>query len=258
MRKIFIGIPARMGSSRFPGKPLCKIDGLPMIEHVYKRVNLYQNNSSIFVAGCDSQVEQVVKEFGGNFIDTDPNISRPSERVAYAAKSLNLKGDDIIVVVQGDEPLIYPEMISMAIEPLLKKTAPEITNLCASATADEVLDPSEIKVVCDLNMNALYMSRSAIPSSFHSEVKNFQYLKQVCVFGFTWRNLSNFTWNLSHSPLEQSESIELNRAIEHGWKVRMIQSDFKTKSVDTELDRLNAEKLIKVDKLRGHYSEGQI
>src|SRR3990167_7078967 len=107
--KIFIGIPARMGSTRFPGKPLCDILGKPMIEHCYRRCELSQYATSLFVAACDPEIQEAVHGFGGRVIMTDSNIQRPGLRVAAGAETLGLDDGDIVVVVQGDEPLVHPD-----------------------------------------------------------------------------------------------------------------------------------------------------
>ena len=111
--KIVVGIPSRMGSTRFPGKPLCDILGKPMIEHCYKRCSFSEYKTDVFVAACDTEIEEQVKSFGGKVIMTDPNIQRPGLRVANAAEKLNLDDEDIVVVVQGDEPLVHPKMIDL-------------------------------------------------------------------------------------------------------------------------------------------------
>ena len=115
--RIVVGIPVRMGSTRFPGKPLCDILGKTMIEHCYKRCELSKYSTDLFVAACDSEIHDVVENFGGNVIMTNPDIQRPGLRVASAAESLDLDDDDIVVVVQGDEPLVHPDMIDLAIQP---------------------------------------------------------------------------------------------------------------------------------------------
>jgi len=119
--KIVVGIPARMASSRFPGKPLKNILGIPMVEHVYKRCALSKYASNVFIATCDDEIKKAVEAFGGTVFMTDPSIPRPGLRVAAAAESLNLQEDDIVVVVQGDEPLVHPDMIDLAVEPLLNE-----------------------------------------------------------------------------------------------------------------------------------------
>ena len=243
--RVVIGIPARMGSTRFPGKPLCKILDHTMIEHCYKRSCLSQVASEIFVAGCDKEIQTEVARFEGNYIDTNKNITRPGLRVAEAAESLNLNDDDIVVVLQGDEPLIRPEMIDSVLEPVVSGEV-FVSNGCYEADIEDLNDPAEIKVVCDNDMNALYMSRAPIPSQDHEEVRT-KFFKQVCVMPFQWGFMKKFNNELHPTTLELQESIEMNRAIQHGFKVRMVETKFKTKSVDNENDRMEAEKLMKND-----------
>jgi 3-deoxy-manno-octulosonate cytidylyltransferase (CMP-KDO synthetase) len=250
--KIVIGIPARLGSSRFPGKPLCKILGKTMVEHCYKRAALSNYSNNLFVATCDEQIKESVESFGGSAIMTDREIQRPGLRVAVAAESLDLEDDDIVVVVQGDEPLVHPDMIDLAIEPLLSEPDLLVTNLCAEATAADLNDPDEVKVVCDLNMNAMYMSRSPIPSVAHEESRT-QWWKQVCIMPFRWGFMRKFNLTLQPTPLELQESIEMNRAIQHGYKVRMVPSPYFSKSVDTEGDRKIVEKMMRDDPIFGLY-----
>ena len=202
--KIVIGIPARMGSTRYPGKPLCDILGKSMIEHCYRRCALSKYATNLFVAACDDEIRVAVQRFGGNVIMTEGNIQRPGLRVAAAAESLGLTEDDIVVVVQGDEPLVHPDMIDLAIQPLLDEPDVFVSNLCATATADDLADPGEIKVVCDLKMNAMYMSRSPIPSVAHEE-KRSNWWKQVCIMPFRWHFMKRFNHLLSPTPLELQE-----------------------------------------------------
>jgi len=246
--KVVIGIPARYGSTRFPGKPLCSIAGLSMIEHCYKRSSLSNYTDNVFIACCDSQIVEKVKEFKGNYILTPKNIERPGLRVACAAETLNLDDNDIIVVVQGDEPLVRPEMIDMAINPLLNDKNIYVSNLCAEINDEDMNNPSEVKVVTDLEMNALYFSRSPIPSSDHQEEKT-SWWKQVCIMPFRWHFMKKFNYSLEPTPLEKQESIEMLRAVQHGYKVKMVPTKYITKSVDNEDDRLEAEKLMLVDDL---------
>ena len=244
--KIVIGIPVRMGSTRFPGKPLCDILGKTMIEHCYKRCSLSKYKTDLFVAACDTEIQDVVEGFGGNVIMTNPNIQRPGLRVAEAAETLNLDDDDIVVVVQGDEPLVHPDMIDLAIQPLLKEKDVFVSNLTAELNEDEWRDPGEIKVVCDLKMNAMYMSRAPIPSIDHEEQRA-KWYKQVCIMPFRWHFMKKFNHSLQPTPLELQESIEMNRAIQHGYKVRMVPSPYTSKSVDTDSDSKIVEELMKND-----------
>ena len=250
--RIVIGIPVRMGSTRFPGKPLCDILGKTMIEHCYKRCSFSDYATDLFVAACDQEVKQNVESFGGNVIMTDPGIQRPGLRVASAAETLNLDDDDIVVVVQGDEPLVHPKMIDLAIQPLLNEEDILVSNLTTELTNNEWEDPGEIKVVCDLNMNAMYMSRAPIPSIDHEEDR-VKWYKQVCIMPFRWHFMKKFNHELEPTPLEIQESIEMNRALQYGYKVRMVPSNYVSKSVDTNADRIVVEKLMKVDPIFPRY-----
>ncbi len=250
--RILVGIPVRMASTRFPGKPLCRICGTTMVEHVYRRCALSRYATDLFVAACDQEVKDHVQGFGGNVIMTDPAISRAGLRVAEAAETLDPAPDDIVVVVQGDEPLVHPDMLDLAIQPLLDEPDIFVSNLCRKIETDEWQDPSEIKVVCDLQMNAMYMSRSPIPSIDHEEARCDWY-KQVCIMPFRWQFMQRFNHELAETPLELQESVEMLRAMQHGYKVRMVPSTFVSKSVDTEADRQAVEALMETDPVFARY-----
>lgn len=254
--RVVVGIPARMGSSRFPGKPLCDIAGKTMIEHCYIRCALSKYTTSLFVATCDDEIKKEVESFSGDVIMTNPKIQRPGLRVASAAESLDLDDDDIVVVVQGDEPLVHPDMIDLAIQPLLNEKDVYVSNLTAELTKDEWKDPGEIKVVCDLKMNAMYMSRAPMPSTDHEEQRTTWY-KQVCIMPFRWHFMKKFNHELKATPLELQESIEMIRALQHGYKVRMVPSPYSSKSVDTESDRQIVEKMMLEDLLYKNYKDLQ-
>lgn len=249
--KVVIGIPARMGASRFPGKPLCKILGMPMIEHVYKRCLLAKNVNDIFIAACDDVVKAAVENFGGHVLMTHPDIARPGLRVAEACKQLNLEDEDIIVVVQGDEPLVHPDMIDFAVEPLLKDSRIQLGTLVAAATESEWLDPNEVKVLVDKYDDILFMTRSPVPSNTRNEIG--PRLKQVAIMPFRKKFLVDFE-SMAMMPYETVESIELLRAVEHGIKVRAIRSRFQSISVDTEPDRVEAEAAMRNDPFYPRYS----
>ncbi len=249
--KVVIGIPARMGASRFPGKPLCNILGMPMVEHVYKRCLLAKNVDDIFIAACDEVVKEVVQKFGGQVLMTHPDIARPGLRVAEACKQLNLADEDIVVVVQGDEPLVHPDMIDLAVEPLLRDPTIQLGTLVAEANESEWLDPNEVKVLVDKYDDILFMTRSPVPSNTRNEVG--PRLKQVAIMPFRKKFLVEFE-SMEMMPYESVESIELLRAVEHGVKVRAIRSPFQSISVDTEPDRVEAEIAMRSDPFFKHYS----
>ena len=204
--KRYIGIPARMGSSRFPGKPLKKILGMSMIEHVYKRSLLAKSVDDVFVATCDDEIKAEVESFGGKVYMTDKNILRPGLRVASACEQMNLHDDDVVVVVQGDEPLVHPEMIDIAVKPLIEDINIQLLTLIAHANEVEWNDPNEVKVTIDLNENILMMSRAPIPSNYW-EIVGPRY-KQVAIMPFRKKFLIDFQ-KIQPTSLELAEQIEL-------------------------------------------------
>jgi len=147
---------------------------------------------------------------------------------------------------------VHPEMIDLAIRPLLEEENVFVSNLCRKIEEDEWNDPAEIKVVCDLEMNAMYMSRSPIPSTDHEEARC-AWWKQVCIMPFRWHFMQKFNHELAESPLELQESVEMLRAMQHGYKVRMVPSRYLSKSVDTESDRQAVEVLMENDPIFPEY-----
>jgi 3-deoxy-manno-octulosonate cytidylyltransferase (CMP-KDO synthetase) len=246
-----VGIPARMGSSRFPGKPLKPILGVPMVQHVYKRCELAGNVDDLFVATCDDEIAQTVEGFGGTYFMTDPEIPRPGLRVAEAVKQQDLADEDIVVVVQGDEPLVHPGMIEVAVNALLEDEDALLGTLVADASEVEWADPNEVKVVTNLRSDVLYMTRSPVPSNtrdrFHRR------LKQVAIMPFRKKFLLDFN-EMDETPLEIDESVELVRALEHGVRVKAIESPFESVSVDTEPDRQEAEAAMREDEFFPKYA----
>ena len=249
--KVIVGIPARMGSTRLPGKPLASILGIPMVEHVYKRCQLADHVDDIFVATCDDEIQAAILSFGGKVFMTPKDIARPALRVAEACKQQELDDDDIVVVVQGDEPLVHPGMIDVAVRCLVENPSVQIGTLVAPANETEWQDPNEVKVVTDLQENILFMSRSPIPSNYWNHVG--PRLKQVAILPFRKKFLLDFQ-GMSQTPLELAESIEFLRAVEHGIKVRAIESRFSNISVDTESDRKEAEAAMRADQFYPRYA----
>ncbi len=248
--KVVVGIPARMGSSRFPGKPLVKIRGMPMVEHVYHRAAMAKGVDEVFVATCDEEIKSAVEAFGGNVYMTSPDIPRPGLRVAEACGEQSLSDDDIVVVVQGDEPLVHPGMVQLAVEKLLNDPMLQLGTLVAEANEAEWGDINEVKVVVDQRDRILFMSRSPIPSNTRNRIG--PRLKQVAIMPFRKKFLLDFQ-EMAMMPLEIAESIELLRAIEHGVTVGAIRSPYRSVSVDTEADRIEAETAMASDEFFGHY-----
>lgn len=249
--KVVVGIPARMGSSRFPGKPLQPILGMPMVEHVYRRCALAEHADDVFVATCDDEIAEAVGSFGGRSLMTPKDIPRPGLRVAEACRQLDLDDDDVVVVVQGDEPLVHPGMIDLAATALTEDPDARLGTLVATANEVEWEDPNEVKVVVDQRGDILFMSRSAIPSNTRDRVT--QRFKQVAIMPFRKRFLLDFQ-DMAMTPLEIAESVELLRAVEHGVRVKAIESPYESISVDTEPDRQEAEQAMRDDDVYASYS----
>src|SRR5215510_4479513 len=170
-------IPARMGSSRFPGKPLAPLLGRPMIEHVLRRTEMCTRLSEVYVATCDEEIKNVVEALGGRVIMTSPTHERATDRVAEAAELIKA---DIVVMIQGDEPMITPAMIDAAVTPMLSDRSVECVNLVRRITnRHDYLDPNTIKVVMNVNHDALYFSRAPIPAIEFTETNNLPVFKQI-------------------------------------------------------------------------------
>jgi len=222
-------IPARMGSSRFPGKPLALIRGKTMIEHVYKRSALCQTLDSVVVATPDQEIAQAVRSFGGESVMTSPDHQRATDRVAEAAQTV---GGDIVIVIQGDEPLVHPDMIEAAVRPVAEDDSIFCSNLVERIrTRDEFENPNTIKVTMDYQGNALYFSREPIPNQTLLGFDKIQAYRQVCIIPFRIANLFKFL-ELEPTPLEETESIDMLRILQHGYKVHLVETEYRTLSVD--------------------------
>lgn len=231
-------IPARMASSRFPGKPMALIHGVPMIGHVYFRTRMCKLLTETYVATCDQEIFDYIERIGGKAIMTADTHERCSDRTSEAM--LKIETDiggkcDIVVMVQGDEPMVMPEMIEQSVEPMLKDLSIRVVNLMAKIyTVEEFEDPNEVKVVVGLNNRALYFSREPIPSR-KKGITDVPMLKQVCIIPFRRNYLLKFN-AMQSTPLEKIESVDMMRILEHGDDVYMVMTDAKTLSVDTAAD----------------------
>lgn len=243
--KILAIIPARMDSSRFPGKPMKKILGEPMIGHVYKRVAKSSLLDMTVVATCDQEIYDYVASIGGKAVMTKDTHERASDRCAEALIKLEEERKtqfDIVVMVQGDEPMTQPDMIAEAVQPMLDDPSIQVVNLVG-----EIIDTVEfedrncIKVVCDNHGNALYFSREPIPT--RSKCDQVPMRKQVCVIPFRRDYLIEYTL-LDPTPLEIAESVDMMRVLEHGMKVYMAPTQHSTYAVDTAEDLQRVEQIM--------------
>jgi len=248
-------IPARMGSSRFPGKPLAKIHGLPMVAHCFLRTQMCADLIKTYVATCDKEIAEYITSIGGNVILTSDSHERATDRTAEAM--LKAEADlgepvDVVVMVQGDEPMVTPDMITLALAPFKNGKAVKVVNLMANIESIKSFeDPNEVKVVVDNNSDAIYFSREPIPSR-KKGVTNVPMLKQVCIIPFDRDYIIRFN-ALEETPLERIESVDMMRVIENGEKVHMVMTSEVSCSVDTEEDLHNASTLMAHDSLMPFY-----
>ncbi|NQT29341.1 MAG: 3-deoxy-manno-octulosonate cytidylyltransferase [Candidatus Saganbacteria bacterium] len=248
-------IPARMASTRFPGKPLAKILGVPMVGHVYFRSKMSKKLNDVYVATCDREIADYIHLIGGKVIMTSNTHERASDRAAECLQKVEAELQrkmDLVVMIQGDEPMLPPQMIDEAVKPLLEDCEILVSNLMSPLKSqEEAEDRNEIKVVVDAQGFALYFSREPIPS-LKKGVNNAPMFKQVCVIPFRRDFLIKFN-DLAATPLEIAESIDMLRVLEHGYKVKMVKTKFHTYSVDTSTDLKEVEEYMRTDPLSKLY-----
>lgn len=243
-------IPARMGSSRFPGKPLAPILGRPMIEHMYRRTAMSSVLDAVYIATCDREIFEVVEGFGGRAIMTSASHERASDRVAEAARDMDV---DVVVMAQGDEPMLTPEMIDLAVAPILEHDDVLCVNLVKRIeTVEEFLDHNTIKVVMDHKGDALFFSRESIPTMSPAGFDGIRAYKQVCIIPFRRDFLLAYA-DLEPTALEKAESIDMLRALEHGYSIRLVETPYTTFAVDTPSDLARVERLMQQDELVSRY-----
>ena len=250
-------IPARMGSSRFPGKPMAKIHGIPMIGHCFMRTVLCDDLLDTYVATCDKEIFDYIISIGGKAIMTDKSHERASDRTAEALRKIEntlKKKIDIVVMIQGDEPMVTPQMISSSLSPFKVDKSVNIVNLMANIeTVQEFEDPNEVKVVVDKLNNAMYFSREPIPSRKKSSSLTSMF-KQVCIIPFKRDYLIKFN-ETAETVTEIIESIDMMRVLENGENVRMVMTSEASYSVDTFEDLIRVEKIMESDSLMKIYQK---
>ena len=224
-------IPARFASSRFPGKPLADLAGRPLVLHVVNRAREADVFDAVWVATDDDRILEAVRAGGGEAFRTRADHATGTERVAELAA--RLPEDALVVNVQGDEPLVPPELLRELVSRLRSETEAEIVtaaHLCADAEA--FASPRVVKVVVDGEDLALYFSRAPIPHASGAEIG---FWRHVGVYGFRRRDLTRFV-TLPRGSLEQREGLEQLRALENGMRIRVVETSYETLGVDTPLD----------------------
>lgn len=229
----YVFIPARYGSSRLPGKPLKLIDGKPMIQHVYERISKAQGLAGVYIATDDERIKEVVEAFGGKVVMTPIEAASGTDRIAAAAKAVGLNDDDLIVNVQGDQPLVHPESIEDVIAPFLAKDYDksfEMSTLSFKIINEaEITNPKDVKLVTDVNGFALYFSRATIPHG--RDYWDHDSFKHLGVYAYTKRFVDLFN-SLPMGTLEDIEKLEQLRALEYGHKIKVVQSQYDSPEVD--------------------------
>ena len=247
-------IPARMGSTRFPGKPMKKIHGMPMIGHCYHRTAMALGVDATYVATCDIEIAEYINSIGGRAIMTSNTHTRATTRTAEALEKIEQETDekvDIVVMVQGDEPLILPETIR-EVTPEFKDKSVNIVNIMSRLTTEESFkDVNNVKVVIANNNDALYYSREPIPSPWKGWEDIPRYM-QTGIIAFRRDILIAFN-AMKETQLEQIESIDMNRVLETGGKIRMVLTEATTIGVDVVEELNEVEKILVGDKIMGAY-----
>ena len=231
-------IPARMASSRFPGKPMAKICGIPMIGHVYLRCKMSSLLDDLYVATCDQEIYDYIVSIGGKAVMTADTHERASDRCAEALQKVEQTlgiHADIMAMVQGDEPMILPEMIDETIQPLLEENEFVISNLITKLrTKEEHENPNRVKVVVDKDGGAMYFSREPIPSR-KKGVADVPMLNQTGIIFFRRDFLYEYM-EMEQTPLEIIESVDMLRVLENGYKIKAVITDEISLGVDTPED----------------------
>jgi len=245
--KVIAIIPARYQSNRFEGKPLALIQGKPMIQHVVERAQRVALLSQVVVATDDERIAKTVDGFGGSWVMTRRNHATGTDRLAEAAGLLEISDQDVIVNIQGDQPLFPAEIVEQVARPLIDDPSlPMSTLIYKIVRPEEIPDPNHVKTVFDCHGNALYFSRSPIPfqrDPDDSEVPT--YYKHLGFYAYRKGFLMTFV-GLPEGQWERFEKLEQLRALEFGYTIRVVLTDHDSVEVDTPKDLLRVEELLTV------------
>ena len=225
-------IPARYSSTRLPGKPLKDICGVPMICRVWQRASRAKSVADVIVATDDERIFQAVENYSGRAIMTRADHKTGTDRLAEVAEKF--PDADVIVNVQGDEPLIEPSLIDELVAEFARDAELQMATVATELTdADEMKNPKNVKVVLDRYNDALYFSRSLIP--YPRNAGNSKIFKHIGIYAYRRQFLIDYA-KMEPTPLEKTESLEQLRALENGFKIRVIKSSCRFVGVDTAED----------------------
>ena len=239
---ITVIIPARMASSRYPGKPLELVMGLPLVEHVRRRALLAQGIDLVAVATCDESIKDTVEACGGFAVMTKDTHERCTDRVEEAMQRLP---GEIVAMVQGDEPLLIPDAISQVVQPLIDDSTLDVVNLLSPLESpDDYANPNIVKAVCDRRGNVIYLSRAPVPF-FRQQVEVPVY-RQTGIMAFRTTFLPRFS-ELPETALEKAESVDMLRVLEHGIRIGGVVAGYTTLGIDKPGDVELVESVLRRD-----------
>ena len=238
-------IPARYQSNRFPGKPLAPILGKPLIQHVYERARAASLLSRVAVATDDERIAECVRSFGGEVVMTRSDHVSGTDRLAEAATILDISEHDVVVNIQGDQPLFPVQVVEQVAMPLLEDPSlPMATLIYKIVRKEEIDDPNHVKTVFDRNGNALYFSRSSIPFQRNPDEKIAPtYYKHLGFYGYRKGFLLTFV-GLPEGEWERFEKLEQLRALEYGYTIKVVLTEHDSIEVDTPEDLRRVEEML--------------
>jgi 3-deoxy-manno-octulosonate cytidylyltransferase (CMP-KDO synthetase) len=238
VRKVIV-IPARYGSTRFPGKALARLGRRPLIQWVYEKASACKGVDEVLIATDDGRIEAEALAFGARVVMTAGTITSGTDRISEALKGREAQ---LVVNLQGDEPFVRTDMVDMIFQAL--EEGAEMATLSSALSDDrEYTDPNTVKVVCDRRGFALYFSRAPIP--YLRGKGRTRLFKHIGIYGFSRPFLDRFVL-LPKGPLEEAESLEQMRALENGYRIRVIETEYDGFGIDTEEDLLRAEEMIRL------------
>ena len=233
-------IPARYKSSRFPGKPLAKIAGRPMIWHVYEQARQCSALSTVVLATDDDRIRSAAQHYDIPVVMTRPDHPSGTDRVLEAADKMNLPPDAVVINIQGDEPALEPAMLSEMVQPFVNPEV-QVTTLARKISDREAAPPDQVKLVIALDGTALYFSRAPIPH--HRESRQDEYYGHIGLYAFRMQALKKFV-ALEQSPLEVSEKLEQLRLLENNIPIHVVLTEYKSRGVDRPEDIQAVEQII--------------
>jgi 3-deoxy-manno-octulosonate cytidylyltransferase (CMP-KDO synthetase) len=243
MKQATVIIPARYASSRFQGKPLALISGKSMIRRVYENAQKFSAIKDVFIATDDERIAKEAKSFGGKYIITSTKHKSGTDRAAEAADIIGLTKEDIIINVQGDQPLFDFRCLAEIITPFKTGFDGMSALVCRITKPEEITDPKDVKTVFDKNGFALYFSRASIPYDRDGLSLNNTYYKHLGFYAYTKRFLEKFA-SLPEGDLEKREKLEQLRALEYGLKIKIVVTSYDSFEIDLPSDIKKAEKII--------------